>query len=482
MIAIKSQLKIKHKAVVIIVFFFLAYIAINILFLHKFILKDFIELEVTEAKKNIERCKMAIDREITYIETLSRDWGIWDDTYKFVEDRNQSYIDANLVIDSFLGNKTHLIYIVKNSGEVIFGRIYDKNWENEITLKDFPKFFEPSHFLFNQNYKTPESSISGVYITEEGYLLLSSRQILTSNITGPSKGILIMGRFITDKLLKQLNEQTRVHFSLIPIESSEQQKLNPPYKTLELSKQAIQINTLNKDILELSQIYNAIAGAPAFTIKAAIKREISQRGQTVFRFSLISIITIGVLIIVFIIIFLQYYIFSPLSTLTGLVFSIHANKDLSISFESDRADEIGILMRGFEQTRNWIKDTNDNLEQRIREQTYNLEATVERRTADLTHAKKELEYMVVHLEKAKTEAESARVEAESARVEAESARVEAESARVEAESARVEAESARVEAESAKREAESANRAKSQFLANMSHEIRTPMNGVLGMT
>ncbi|MBF0413805.1 MAG: response regulator [Desulfamplus sp.] len=348
--------------------------------LHKLILQDFIALEKMDAKKDIERCKMAIDREIVSIDIITSDWGNWNDTYNFVQDRNPKYIETNLPAEAFLSSRTHLIYIINLSGEVVFGEIYDKAWKRKITLKDFPNIFNPFHFFLN--HQNIDSFKSGVYATEEGYLLLSSHPVLTSSHTGPIQGTIIMGRFLTEKMVENLNNQTRVVFSIIPIEQKDK-VIKPNLQNMSVNN--IYIQNVSAQTMEIFQIYNDIAGKPAFIIKAVVKREISQRGKEVSKFILISTISVGLIILGFIIIFLQRYIFEPLSSLTNSVVSIHANRDLSVSFESDRSDEIGILMGEFQKAWNWIKETNDNLEK----MNYNLGQ------------------MVVNLEKAKSEAESA---------------------------------------------------------------------------
>src|SRR4051812_18722373 len=64
------------------------------------ILRQFNEQQQDAVHLNMDRALIALDRELDNLSSIDNDWAYWDDTYQFIQDRNQDYIDSNLTDDT----------------------------------------------------------------------------------------------------------------------------------------------------------------------------------------------------------------------------------------------------------------------------------------------------------------------------------------------------------------------------------------------
>ena len=67
------------------------------------------EIERAEIKKDIGIITTLFENEINSLDVFVQDWASWDDTYEYVLDRNEEYIESNLVDETFTGANLNLM-------------------------------------------------------------------------------------------------------------------------------------------------------------------------------------------------------------------------------------------------------------------------------------------------------------------------------------------------------------------------------------
>ncbi|HUU40263.1 MAG TPA: CHASE4 domain-containing protein [Desulfatiglandales bacterium] len=250
---------------------------------------SFIALEREEAHKDLQRCVEAIKREVYHLSSLCRDWSSWNDTYDFIESRSENYIKSNLVLNTFTGNEINLIYIIDIDGRVVWGEIYNLETESTMELPGFPRdALQKTHPIISRMIGKGAASdieISGVFMTEQWPLLIASRQILTSDSEGPVRGFLVMGRFLNDKIVKTLVEQTEVSFTIFPTKGNAL-----PEAVREIPKRLTNgspylIEEKGHDNILIYTIYPDVKGRLSLLVQAKKLRNISHKGYVTMSYA-----------------------------------------------------------------------------------------------------------------------------------------------------------------------------------------------------
>ena len=89
------------------------------------IMGNYLNLESTYVRSNVNLVTKNIDSEIKSLESNTLDWGAWDDTYDFVQGTNPDYVQANLVNATFKTLRANFIVITDRNGTIRYGQGYD---------------------------------------------------------------------------------------------------------------------------------------------------------------------------------------------------------------------------------------------------------------------------------------------------------------------------------------------------------------------
>jgi sensor domain CHASE-containing protein len=158
---------------------------------YRILSQGFADLEKSKVESNIQCAVSALAQESFVIDTLVFYWVAWDDTYAFIEGGNEAYIDSNLVDAVFFNTPLNIIVYIKYDGEIVFGKAFALNVEQETALPyDLLEHLGVNGTLLRR--AAVESSIRGMLLRSPGPMILASRPITTSEMDQPVRGAVIM--------------------------------------------------------------------------------------------------------------------------------------------------------------------------------------------------------------------------------------------------------------------------------------------------
>jgi diguanylate cyclase (GGDEF)-like protein len=383
------------------------------------VLGGFAHLEEEDVRENVTRFQEALSEEVTQIDRTAGDWAPWDDTYTFIEDGNQEYIDSNLIDDTLVNLDVNLMLFVHSSGRPVFSKAVDLEQGSSVPISaSVEQELVANDFLLS--HKDTDSSISGIMLLPEGPLLVASQPILTSDGQGPIRGTLIMGRYLDAAKLQELAARTQLSVQVHRRDDADiPPDFQPAFSSLE--GDSVFVQPLDRDSIAGYALLYDVYGQPALTLRIDMPREIYQQGTNYTLYLIVALSGLGLTFGLVVVFLLERFVLRRLASLRAAVKRIGASGDLTARVPVAGNDELSDLGAAINTTLNALERSqaerqraqeelrllNERLvkeQQEVEALNRSLEAKVRERTKELRLANEELRGRNSELQDARAQA------------------------------------------------------------------------------
>ncbi|OGS34859.1 MAG: hypothetical protein A2293_07030 [Elusimicrobia bacterium RIFOXYB2_FULL_49_7] len=336
--------------------------------------KGFSVIERNSAERNVARVSDALSLRIKGLAVKASDWAMWDDTYRFIRNRNREYIASNLGVDALTALKINGILMVDTTAQMAFSMFADLESGEEIPLPDGLKpYLISGSFLFNLPAET--SLVAGILMLPENPLMVVSRPIVKSDGTGPIRGTLIFARYLDDAEFDELAGVTHLSIQRVRADDSAMASNFKEADHVLTETTPILINPLSEDTIAGYTSVCDLHGKRVLLLRVDILRDIHQQGKVTLsqmnqhvRYTLlaliISILLTGLILGAVITLLLNRSVISRVAHLSAKTVEIGDSGDFQGRVEVKGADELTRLSASINKMLAALSATHDEMQAR----------------------------------------------------------------------------------------------------------------------
>jgi len=298
------------------------------------LLNGFARLENDHARQSVRQLQNGLQNEQASLEIVARDYAQWDRTYDYMESRNPAYVRTELTDAAFNIIHIHFFALLDRSGHVILQKSREK-WSLDAGDLVAIASGRPTSIQGGDPHRSGQN---GVLELNGRVVLLAYQEILTSRGNGVSRGTLVMGRELDQKLILAISRSAG-----LPV------WLEPPDQAPGPNLQAVWSDGTNSVALESDSTmlgYIPIKDMSGTTLRLLVARipsDLHSEGKKVMRYLLLLLMLAGVVHCGVLLLVLEENLLSRLATLNRRIKQITVSGDLSLRLELRGEDELGGL-------------------------------------------------------------------------------------------------------------------------------------------
>jgi two-component sensor histidine kinase/sensor domain CHASE-containing protein len=305
------------------------------------LLESFTLLERRYVEKDVSRVLKTIRSDLSVIASTANDWAAWDETYAFARTGSLRYVEDNLTYTDFANLRVNIMLFVDREGRKIFGKAFDLDENREVPFPEslLPWLLEHPAFLGDE----AGGERSSVASLPEGPLLTVSQPITDNTRTAPSRGSLIMGRFLGPAEVRRLGERLGLSLAILPpYDPTAPADIRDAPARL-ASGDPVLVAPLTRETWAGYTLLPAGEGSPSLVVRVEGPRDIALQGMRSFGYFFLCLAAIGVVFGVVVIVYVERTILSRVIALGRGVLALGSEGEQGRRVAIEGKDQIAYL-------------------------------------------------------------------------------------------------------------------------------------------
>jgi PAS domain S-box-containing protein len=301
------------------------------------ILDSVLHRERTEVERNLDRVEASVEVIESELMRAAADWAIWNDTYRFIQDGNEGYIDSNTYRGTCAGLRLNYFLFFNSSRELVYGIGYDceKEVPKEITGPLVDAVLES---IRDVPLDQPRDSVCGLIDTEDGIMVVSAHAVSDDELTD-ANGFLVMGRLINVVTARDISEMIMLQAMIYPTSGALTAGVDQASWASVVDNGTTLYVTVNDTTVSIYRAVHGIDGSVVGVIGVHASRDLYAQAMSFLRAITIGLVLVSIIFCAALLIITDRFTTRRLENLSRQVSDIGSN-GITRKIEMDGADEL----------------------------------------------------------------------------------------------------------------------------------------------